>query len=194
MPLNSPKIRAPILRQSQPRIQRRRRNPLAFPRAVDHPLQEEVPKNRLIRPAMGLRQPPHHLSVGQLQGCTAVTLTGQDKIWPLQLMTQPQQILPQPPFQFMRWQPVPRGVGHQSRQLRQARGDVQRLTFHSQRHRPRHRRVPRVNEFVTFILPASTSGRQGEPTPIRADIATPAFDWLRPFPILLYESSMAYPP
>ena len=158
-------IRAPIRRQSQPRIQRRRLNPLAFPRAVDHPLQEEVPKNRLIRPVVGFGQPLDHPPVGQGQRLAAVAVARQGKIRGLQVVTQPQQVLPQATFQLVRRQPVSRGVGHEARQLRQARGDVQRLAFHSQRRHPQHRWVPRVNEFVTFILPASASSRQGEPTP-----------------------------
>ena len=41
---------------------------------------------------------------------------------------------------------------------------------------------------VTFILPASASSRQGNPPPIRPAIATPAFDWLRPFLITTHVS------
>ena len=60
----------------------------------------------------------------------------QPSILSLHVVTQPQQILPQPPLQFVRRQPVARRVGHESRQLRQAGGDVQRLAFHRQRRHP----------------------------------------------------------
>jgi len=47
----------------------------------------------------------------------------------LQLVTQPQQVVPQAAFRFVRRQAVPRRVGHKSSQLRYARRHIQPLAF-----------------------------------------------------------------
>ena len=142
------------LGQSQPRIQQRRLHPLAFPRPVHHPLQGKIPEDRPIRPAVGFGPALHHPPAGQLQRFTAVAIACQGKIVRLQRMTQPQQGVPQAAFPFVRRQAVPRGVGHESRQLRYARRHIQPLAFHGQRRHHRHRWVPRGMAFsMTSIDP-----------------------------------------
>ena len=94
------------LGQPQPGIQRRRLDRLAFPRAVDHPRQGEVAKDRPIGSVMTGGQALDHPPVGQGQALTAVPVTGQGEIGRLQVVTQLQQARPQAALQFVRRQPV----------------------------------------------------------------------------------------